>query len=75
MTQKRGLILKRSVLLAGHRTSVTLEEPFWRALQEAAVRRGVSMNALIAQVDAQREGNLASALRIFVLREAQKERA
>jgi predicted DNA-binding ribbon-helix-helix protein len=58
---------KRSVLIAGHRTSISLEEPFWRALREIAARRGVSLNALVAGIDAARQGNLSSALRVFVL--------
>ena len=61
------MIRKRSVLVAGHRTSISLEEPFWAALQTLADRRGVSVNGLVAEIDAQREGNLSSALRVFVL--------
>lgn len=58
---------KRSVMIAGHATSLTLEEAFWRDLRSVARRRGVSVNALIATVDATRQGNLSSALRLFVL--------
>ncbi len=54
-------------MIAGHATSLTLEEAFWSALREVARRRGVSLNALIASVDAERDGNLSSALRVFVL--------
>ena len=61
------MIAKRSVLLAGHRTSISLEEPFWAALRTIAERRGVSLNALVAEIDARRSGNLSSALRVFVL--------
>jgi predicted DNA-binding ribbon-helix-helix protein len=57
---------KRSVLIAGHATSLSLEEPFWQDLAAIAGRRGVSLNALIASVDAQRAGNLSSALRLFI---------
>ena len=60
-------IRKRSVVLAGHATSVTLEEAFWEALRALARRRGLSLNALIAGADAARSGNLSSALRILVL--------
>lgn len=63
-------VRKRSVTLAGHRTSVSLEEPFWAALGDIARRRGVSVNRLIAEIDRDREGNLSSALRVFVLNEA-----
>lgn len=59
---------KRSVVIAGHRTSLSLEEPFWRDLGEVARRRGVSLNALVAAIDTERNGNLSSALRLFVRR-------
>jgi predicted DNA-binding ribbon-helix-helix protein len=59
---------KRSVTIAGHATSVTLEEPFWTALKDAAKAQGTSLQNLIAQIDEQRgENNLSSALRLFVL--------
>jgi predicted DNA-binding ribbon-helix-helix protein len=57
---------KRSVVIAGHRTSLSLEAPFWRDLAEIAARRGVSLNALVAAIDAERSSNLSSALRVFV---------
>ena len=57
---------KRSVVIAGHRTSLSLEEPFWRDLGQIARRRGLSLNALVAAVDAKRGGNLSSALRLFI---------
>ena len=62
-----GLLRKRSVTIAGHATSLTLEEPFWRDLQALAKKRGVSINALVAAIDAKRAGNLSSALRLLVL--------
>ena len=63
--------VKRSVAVAGHRTSVSLEAPFWDALKDIAVIRGVSVQALIGEIDAGRGGaNLSSAIRVFVLREA-----
>jgi predicted DNA-binding ribbon-helix-helix protein len=60
-------IKKRSVLIAGHATSLSLEAEFWSALQEIARRRGLSLNRLVASVDVARSGNLSSALRVFVL--------
>ncbi|MFI4987668.1 MAG: ribbon-helix-helix domain-containing protein [Alphaproteobacteria bacterium] len=60
-------LAKRSVTIAGHRTSVSLEAPFWAALQEIAARRGLSLNALIEEIDRGRGGNLSSAIRVFVL--------
>jgi predicted DNA-binding ribbon-helix-helix protein len=60
-------IAKRSVLLAGHRTSVSLEQAFWDQLKRIAAEDGCSLNALVAKVDAERQGNLSSALRVYVL--------
>lgn len=60
-------VKKRSILIAGHATSLSLEAEFWLALQEIARRRGMSLNRLVASVDAGRAGNLSSALRVFVL--------
>ncbi len=57
---------KRSVVIAGHRTSLSLEEPFWRDLTSVARARGLSLSALVASIDAGRAGNLSSALRLFV---------
>lgn len=61
------MMRKRSVMIAGHSTSVSLEEPFWEALRELATARAVSVAALIAHIDATRDGNLSSAIRVFVL--------
>jgi predicted DNA-binding ribbon-helix-helix protein len=63
----RRLSLKHSVTVAGHRTSITLEMAFWDSLKEIAVERGQSINALIAEIDAQHPDNLSSALRVFIL--------
>ena len=61
-------LLKRSFSLAGHRTSVSLEQPFWDVLAEMAQARGLSLGALVAEIDAGRgTGNLSSALRLHVL--------
>lgn len=64
---------KRSFTLAGHRTSVALEQEFWAALDRAAARRAISLAALVAEVDGTRsvpDIPLASALRVFALIEA-----
>ncbi|MEE8273980.1 MAG: ribbon-helix-helix domain-containing protein [Alphaproteobacteria bacterium] len=58
---------KHSVVIAGHRTSVSLEGAFWQALKDVAEARGVSLNRLIAEIDAGRRGNLSSAIRVYVL--------
>lgn len=68
------MINKRSVDIAGHRTSVSLEAPFWDALAAIAKRRNLSVNQLIAEIDKERDTNLSSALRVYVLREAQAGR-
>ena len=59
---------KRSLSIAGHRTSISLEEPFWLALREIASQSERPLAALIAEIDLAREGvNLSSALRLYVL--------
>ena len=61
-------IVKRSVAIAGHRTSVSLEEPFWEILREIAEREAVSVQGLIGRIDAERgDQNLSSAIRVFIL--------
>ncbi|HET8728635.1 MAG TPA: ribbon-helix-helix domain-containing protein [Alphaproteobacteria bacterium] len=59
------------MIIAGHRTSVSLEPEFWDALKAIAARRGASLNRLIEDIDAERNRNLSSAIRVFVLRELQ----
>lgn len=63
-------LVKRSVLVAGHKTSISLEDVFWTALKQAAERRDMSMTDLVTAIDAGRTGNLSSALRVFLLLEA-----
>jgi predicted DNA-binding ribbon-helix-helix protein len=65
--------VKRSLTLQGHRTSVSLEEAFWRAFRDIAAERRVALNALAAEIDAGRppETGLASAIRVYVLRHYQ----
>ena len=61
-------VVKRSIVLAGHKTSVSLEDEFWRGLKEIAGKRLVTLSTLVDTIDAQRQqGNLSSALRLFVL--------
>jgi predicted DNA-binding ribbon-helix-helix protein len=57
---------KRSIRIAGHATSLTLEEPFWRDLQALARKRKLSLNALVGKIDTGRGGNLSSALRLLI---------
>jgi len=68
--QDRGMtrLKKRSVLLAGHATSVALEPPFWTALEDLAAHRGLSLAALVTEIDLARgDQGLASACRLAVL--------
>ena len=65
-------LAKRSLVIAGHRTSISLEDAFWSALKAIAASRGKSLAGLVAEIDAMRgEANLSSAIRVFVLAEAQ----
>ena len=61
-------IVKRSLVIAGHGTSISLEEPFWTALKDLAAQRNQSLAALVASIDAERKGgNLSSAIRLHIL--------
>lgn len=63
-----GAVVKRSVMIAGHRTSVSLEQPFWDGLRDIAEARDSSIAGIVAAVDAQRgDSNLSSAIRLYVL--------
>jgi predicted DNA-binding ribbon-helix-helix protein len=67
--------IKRSVMIAGHATSVTLEPIFWDALNEAAAAERLPLSALVARIDAERTAaatpvNLASAIRVWLFRRA-----
>jgi predicted DNA-binding ribbon-helix-helix protein len=60
----KSLVLKRSVIVAGHKTSVSLEDAFWKSLREIAIRRDMTLSALLAAIDAERQhANLSSAIR------------
>lgn len=63
-----GAPIKRSVSIAGHRTSLSLEPEFWDALQRAAIDESTSLAGLIARIDAERgQRNLSSAVRVWLL--------
>jgi len=70
---KRGvsheaLVVKRSIVVSGHKTSVSLEDAFWNALKEIAKARNVTLSELVAAIDAERQHeNLSSTIRLFVL--------
>jgi predicted DNA-binding ribbon-helix-helix protein len=61
-------VIKRSIVIAGHKTSVSLEDAFWTSLKEIASSRGMTLSEVVASIDTGREhGNLSSAIRLFVL--------
>jgi predicted DNA-binding ribbon-helix-helix protein len=66
---------KRSVTIDGHRTSISLEDAFWTELSALSQARGLSLNALVAEIDRERtkeQTNLSSALRVYVLQEVKQ---
>ena len=64
----KSQVVKRSIVIAGHKTSVSLEDAFWKGLKEIAGERNASLSRLVATIDTERElGNLSSAIRLFVL--------
>ena len=67
MTEFETRLKKHSITLAGHRTSLSLEEAFWSALRDIARREGCSIAALVERIDGQRSGNLSSAVRVYLL--------
>ncbi len=61
-------VVKRSIVVAGHKTSVSLEEEFWSGMKEISALRGLTLSELVGEIDNQRQqGNLSSAIRLFVL--------
>jgi predicted DNA-binding ribbon-helix-helix protein len=64
--------LKRSILLSGKKTSISLEDEFWSALRRIATAEGKSISALVASAPLDRRINLSSALRVFILRHTEK---
>jgi predicted DNA-binding ribbon-helix-helix protein len=63
-----SLVVKRSIVVSGHKTSVSLEDAFWTALKEIAKARNVTLSDLVATIDSERRhDNLSSTIRLFVL--------
>jgi predicted DNA-binding ribbon-helix-helix protein len=61
-------VVKRSIVIAGHKTSVSLEDAFWKGLKEIAMGRHLTLSEMVSAIDSGRaHGNLSSALRLFVL--------
>jgi predicted DNA-binding ribbon-helix-helix protein len=63
----KSSIVKRSVVIEGHKTSVSLEDQFWSALKEIAHARQMTVSKLISKIEETQKGNLSSAIRLFVL--------
>ena len=64
----KSAVVKRSIVVAGHKTSVSLEDAFWTALKEIAGERHVTLSEMVALIDSERQhGNLSSAIRLFIL--------
>jgi|SRR5262245_52252246 len=69
----KSLVAKRSIVIDGHKTSVSLEDAFWRDLKNIAHTQQASLGELVARIDQTRDrGNLSSAIRLFVLEHFQK---
>ena len=61
-------VVKRSIVVAGHKTSVSLEEAFWNGMKEISGERNMTLSELVGEIDGKRQqGNLSSAIRLFVL--------
>ena len=66
--QMKSQVVKRSIVIAGHKTSVSLEDAFWKGLKEIAAMRNIPLSDLVSTIDNERQhGNLSSAIRLFVL--------
>ena len=64
----KSQVVKRSIVIAGHKTSVSLEDAFWKGLKEIAGMRNIPLSDLVSTIDNERQhGNLSSAIRLFVL--------
>lgn len=65
-------VKKRSVVVGGHRTSISLEQAFWEALLQMAASEAKTINQMVSDIDAARTGNLSSAIRVWVLERAKQ---
>ena len=62
----RTIVTKRSVVIGGRKTSISLEDEFWQGLKAIAQRQQCTLSALVGEIDRNRHGNLSSAIRVFV---------
>ena len=64
----KSQVVKRSIVVGGHKTSVSLEEPFWSGVKQISGERGKTLSELVSEINSsRRQGNLSSAIRLFVL--------
>jgi predicted DNA-binding ribbon-helix-helix protein len=64
----KSLVVKRSIVIDGHKTSVSLEDAFWSELKVIAEQKDQTLSAVVSEIDTRRhQGNLSSAIRLFVL--------
>ena len=71
----KSSVIKRSIVIGGHKTSVSLEDPFWNDLKKIAHTQSVTLSELVAQIDgARKQSNLSSAIRVFVLAHFQNDK-
>ncbi|MCW5691032.1 MAG: ribbon-helix-helix domain-containing protein [Pseudolabrys sp.] len=67
----KSRVVKRSIVVGRHKTSVSLEDVFWNELRRIAAEQGVALSQLVGRIDAERQhGNLSSALRVFVFEQS-----
>ena len=72
----KSRVIKRSIVVAGHKTSVSLEDVFWHQLRSIAQSRGLHLSKLVGSIDAERQhGNLSSAIRLFVFEHSRSSHA
>jgi predicted DNA-binding ribbon-helix-helix protein len=72
----KSVVVKRSVVIAGHKTSVSLEDAFWKGLKEISEQQQISVSDIISNIDSNRQHrNLSSAIRLFVLEHARAQRS
>ena len=70
----KSSVVKRSVVIGGHKTSISLEDAFWSHLKDIALARRATLSALVAKIDETRQhNNLSSAIRLFVLEHCRRE--
>jgi predicted DNA-binding ribbon-helix-helix protein len=70
----KSTVTKRSIVISGHKTSISLEDPFWSGLKEIAKNRSATLSSVVARIESSRQyGNLSSAIRLFVLEHARRQ--